>query len=395
MGLSGRGVAVRTAGLALLAAACAGLGGCGLLGDKSNIEPPAELVDFDATLNVRQVWSRRIGDGTERLRLGLSPSTDGARIYAAANDGTVAALDADTGRPIWSVDTEHRLSAGPAYGGGLLVVGSSDGQLIALEADSGAMRWIEEVGSEVLAAPAIGSGTVVFRSVDGRLRGLSAANGAELWTVEQTMPTLTLRGNTVPRVTGTVVVSGFDNGRVGAYTLADGSARWEMALAAPSGRTELDRLVDISTGLQVAGNDVYAASYQGRAVGIDLVTGLVIWQRELSSFAGLGVDASNVYVTDDVGAVIALGRRNGNVLWRQEALRLRDVTAPVRFGLGIVVGDYEGYLHWLDPSDGHFLARVKAVSGAISNPPIVVGTTLYVQGDGGTVAAFTVADQEA
>jgi len=386
---------VRTIGFALLALVYAGLGGCGIFGDKSNIEPPAELVDFDSSLNVRRLWSRKIGDGTERLRLGLSPSTDGARIYAAANDGTVTALEATTGRPVWSVDTERLLSAGPAFGGGLLVLGTSDGQLLALEAETGAERWVREVGSEVLAAPAIGSGTVVFRTVDGRLRGFSATDGSEIWTVEQSRPTLTLRGNTVPRVTGTVVVSGFANGRVGAYALSDGTARWEMAIAAPTGRSELDRLVDISTGLQVAGNDVYAASYQGRAVGIDLVTGLVIWQRDLSSFAGLGVDASNVYVTNDLGTVMALGRRNGNVLWQQEALRLRDVTAPVRFGLGIVVGDLEGYLHWLDPGDGHFMARVKAVSGPISNPPIVIGTTLYVQGDDGSVAALTVADQEA
>lgn len=385
---------MRTVAVFLLAVSLLGAGGCAR-GNKSNVEPPAELVEFDSSLSVRRVWSRKVGGGTERLRLGLAPSTDGSRIFAASNDGTVSALDVETGRPQWSTDTEVALAAGPAFGSGIVVVGTSDGELIAIEADSGNERWRREVGSEVLASPAIGSNTVVFQSVDGRLRGLSAARGDELWTVAQTLPLLTLRGSTVPRVTGTVVVSGFDNGRVGAYELNNGEPRWEVAIANPSGRTELDQLVDVSAGLQVVGNDVFAASYHGRAVGIDLVTGLVIWQRELSSFAGLGVDANYVYLTDDFSAVIALGRRTGAEVWRQEALRLRDVTAPTRFGQAVVVGDFEGYLHWLDLEDGRFLARVRGASGRISAAPLVVGTRLYVQGEDGTVAAFEVPDPEA
>lgn len=385
---------MRTVAVFLLAVSLLEAGGCAR-GNKSNVEPPAELVEFDSSLSVRRVWSRKVGGGTERLRLGLAPSTDGSRIFAASNDGTVSALDVETGRPQWSTDTEVALAAGPAFGSGIVVVGTSDGELIAIEADSGNERWRREVGSEVLASPAIGSNTVVFQSVDGRLRGLSAARGDELWTVAQTLPLLTLRGSTVPRVTGTVVVSGFDNGRVGAYELNNGEPRWEVAIANASGRTELDQLVDVSAGLQVVGNDVFAASYHGRAVGIDLVTGLVIWQRELSSFAGLGVDANYVYLTDDFSAVIALGRRTGAEVWRQEALRLRDVTAPTRFGQAVVVGDFEGYLHWLDLEDGRFLARVRGASGRISAAPLVVGTRLYVQGEDGTVAAFEVPDPEA
>lgn len=385
---------MRTFIIVSLAIAFPVLAGCAGKNKKSNVEPPAELVDFEATLAPRKIWSRKVGRGTERLRLGLAPSSDGARIYAASSNGRVSALDPETGREIWSVEVDEALSAGPTFGAGTLVVGTSNGDLVALEADSGEERWRQFVGSEVLVPPAIGSGTVVYRTIDGRLRGCSLADGEELWTVEQTLPALTLRGDTIPRVTGSVVVSGFDNGRIGAYDLTDGEPRWEIAIAQPTGANELDQLVDVGTGLQVVGNDVYAASYHGRAVGIDLVTGLVIWQRDLSSFAGLSVDANNVYVTDDVSAVMALGRRTGSVVWRQEALRLRDVTAPTRFGQAVVVGDYEGYLHWLDPTDGHFLARVHAVSGRISTPPLVVGVVLYVQGEDGTIAAYRMPESE-
>ncbi|RPI63183.1 MAG: outer membrane protein assembly factor BamB, partial [Lysobacterales bacterium] len=317
------------------------------------------------------------------------PATDGARIFAGAYDGQAAAFDAASGDKIWSVETDLPLTAGPGYGENLLAFGSANGDLLVLDAATGEERWRQAIGSEVLAAPAIGAGVVVVRSVDGRLRGFSTATGSMLWNVEQNLPALTLRGNTAPRVAGTLVVSGFNNGRVGAYEIVDGDPAWEVAIANPTGRTDLERLVDVSAGLSIVGNDVYVVGYHGRAVGIDLETGVVLWQQELSSYAGLGADINNVYVTSDFDAVVALERNAGTQLWRQEALRLRDLTAPTRYANTLVVGDYEGYLHWLSPDDGSLLARSRAAGQRITGPPLVVGQNVYVQGEDGTLAAFT------
>ncbi|HEX6997750.1 MAG TPA: outer membrane protein assembly factor BamB [Gammaproteobacteria bacterium] len=375
--------------LALQVAACGVFGG-----GKDSGEPPAELTDFEPSLDVQRLWSTKVGRGTERLRLALRPATDGVRVYAGSHDGEVAALDAATGRRIWRVKTEAALSAGPAYAEGVLAFGTTDGELLLLDAETGTERWRQSVGSEVLAPPAIGPGVVVLRTVDGRLRGFSLDNGQTLWTIAQAPPPLTLRGNTAPRVAGTIVVAGFDNGRVGAYDIQTGEVLWEHTLAAPSGRSELDRLVDISGGIQIAGNDVFVAGYHGRAVGVDLMTGAVLWQQEMSSYAGVGVDVSYVYVTDDVGAVVALDRRNGSQLWRQEVLRLRDVTAAARFADAVVVGDFEGYLHWLDRDTGELVARERAASDRITSAPLVLGESLFVQGDDGTVAAFALEEPE-
>jgi len=357
---------------------------------KEKAEPPAKLVEIKRTLNVHKVWSHKVGGGFERLRLGLHPASDGARIFAGAVDGHVASYDATTGKEIWDVKTKLPLSAGPGYGDGVLAFGSSDGDLIALDAASGKELWRQPIGSEVLASPAIGSGAIVVRTVDGRLRAFAARDGKTVWSIEQTLPALTLRGNSPPRVAGNVVVAGFNNGRVGAYEIANGDQAWEVAIANPQGRTELERLVDVSQGLQVFATEVYVVGYHGRVVGIDMGTGVILWQQDMSSYAGLSADFNSVYVTNDVDAVIALDRRAGAQVWRQEALRLRDVTAPTRFGNAVVVGDYDGYLHWLDTGDGHFVAREHAAKGRISAAPLVVGENVYVQGDDGTVAAYTV-----
>ena len=375
--------------LILAAAALAAVtAGCGR--DNDSGEAPAELQSFDERLEIRRLWSTRVGRSAERLRLGLSPSTDGTRIFAASHGGDVVALDLASGRRLWSAQTNLPLSAGPAYGEGVLALGTTDGELIAIDSETGSELWRRAVGAEVLAPPAIGGEVVALRTVDGRLRGYSSLDGREIWAVVQTVPALTMRGNTAPYVAGISVVAGFDNGRLGAYELASGDVFWEFPVAAPSGQTELDRLVDISAGLQVAGNDVFAVGYHGRAIGVALENGVVLWQQELSSYAGLGVDVSSVYVTDEFSELVALDRASGTPQWRQDALRLRDVTAPSAYGNTIVVGDFEGFLHWLDPRDGSFVARERAASNRIAAAPLVVGPNMIVQSEDGTVAAYAV-----
>jgi outer membrane protein assembly factor BamB len=376
----------------LLALAVVAVGACG---GKDTVEPPAELVAFDPVLDVREAWSRKVGDGSERLRLGLNPASDGTRVFAGALDGTASAIGLDDGELLWTTETGVALTGGPAVGNGLVVFGSRDGLLIALSADGGTVRWQRPVGSELLAAPVIGGDLVVFRTVDGRLTAVSAETGEDVWAIVQIQAPLTLRGSTAPIIVGNMVIAGFDNGRVGAYTLADGVGRWEEQLSNPAGRSEIDRLVDVGVDIEVFGNDVYAANFQGRAAALILSTGDRIWEQELSSFTGLGVDTNFVYVTDDASAIVALSRTNGQEVWRQDDLRLRDVTAASRFRETVVVADFEGYLHWLRVADGSFMARIRAASAHISAQPLVVGPMVVIQSEDGTVAAFEVVEVEA
>jgi len=199
-----------------------------------------------------------------------------------------------------------------------------------------------------------------------------------------------MRGNTAPVISGGAVVTGFDNGRLGSYELTTGDSIWEVVVAVPSGRTELERLIDVSAGLKVVGGEVFAVGYHGRALAISLQNGLVVWQQELSSYSGIGVDLNSVYVTDEYSEVVALDRAAGTPKWRQNALRLRDATAPSAYGNTIVVGDFEGYLHWLDPSDGSLLARERLANGPIYGTPLVVGVNMFAQAEDGTVAAYTI-----
>lgn len=365
--------------------------GCGIFGGDDDDElKPAELLEFKPELNVRRLWSAKLGEGTEFLRIGLSPAGDGNRVYAASYDGKVSAFNPQTGARAWRVETDTILSAGPGVGGGLVVVAGYDGDLIALQSEDGSVAWRTNINGESLSRPLIHNDAVVVYTIDGRLGVYSAFDGSERWNLEQTLPALTLRGSSTPIVVGNYVISGFDNGRLIAMSLLDGAREWEAILTPSSGRSDLERLADVDGAMAAVGQDIYAAGYNGQTAAIAAESGQPLWGRELSSSAGVAADWNNVYVVDNNGEIAAMLRRDGSDLWRQDALLRREPTAPVVFGTSVVVGDFEGYVHFFSNFDGRPVARVRVGKGMISGAPVAIGNHLFVQSESGNLTAFTI-----
>jgi outer membrane protein assembly factor BamB len=355
-----------------------------------DVEPPATLVKFPATLPVKKLWGEGVGGGKKQsvLRLGLGPAVDNGVVFAASHKGEVLAASLDTGRHIWVKKLKIPISAGPGAGAGLVVVGSSKGTVVTLDGATGRELWRARVNSELLSAPAIGEKVIVIRSVDGRLHGLDAHSGKELWSVEQQVPRLSLRGTATPLIAKEVAISGFDNGKVMAVSLNTGDTVWDTALASPHGRTELDRLVDIDSAVRVVGDNVFAAGFQGRTAMLALDSGQIWWGHDMSSYRGLAVDEDNLYVTQSDGIVVALRQRDGSELWRNQKLKLRRLSTPVLTSTAVAVADFQGYLHWLDKTTGELVARERVAKERISNSPVAVGETVVVLTDRGKLAAF-------
>jgi outer membrane protein assembly factor BamB len=368
-------------------AALAVMAGCSK--DK-DVEPPAELTELKATLAVQKLWSEGMGGGGEKLRLTLDVAGEGNTVFAAGRGGDVRALDAVTGRERWQVDTKLAISAGPGVGEGLVVVGTSEGDVVALDASSGKERWKTQVSGEILAPPLVDGDKVMVRSVEGRLRALSAVDGKEQWMVEDPVPRLSLRGTATPVAAGDTVICGFDSGKVMAVTRATGETLWQAQVSTAHGRTELERLSDVDSAVQVSGKDVYAVGYQGRVAMIALDTGQIWWSRDVSSYRGLAIDDDQVYVSSSEGEVVALRRRDGTVVWQQQGLKRRGLSAPAVVGEAVVVGDFEGYLHFLDRATGKFVARERPSSHRIAAPPLVLGDRVYVTDESGHVVAYRV-----
>jgi outer membrane protein assembly factor BamB len=354
-----------------------------------DIDQPAPLSVFNATVRTEKMWTASVADKRAKpLRLGLGLAVDNGHVYAAGHKGVVAAFDLASGRQLWRVKTKLAFSGGPGTGGGLVIVGSTFGDLVALNEADGATRWKVRINGEVLAAPAVSERLIAVRTVDGKLHGLSPKDGHELWTQEQQVPRLSLRGTAYPIMTGDLVLCGFDNGKVAAVNASDGSVQWETTIAPPHGKTEIERLDDVDAAVRVSGADVYAIGFQGRIAMLALDTGQIWWSHEASSFRSLGLDDESLYIATADGEIEALRRRTGTEIWRQKALLHRRLSAAVEADTTIVTGDFQGYVHWLDKATGALAARAATGKVRISNAPVVAGNMVLVINDVGRITAF-------
>jgi outer membrane protein assembly factor BamB len=366
------------------------LGGALVACDKDkDVEPPKALVAINAHVAVERVWTANLGGKDKHLRLALAPAVDAGRLYAAGDQGQVAAFDAASGRSLWHASAKLELSAGPGVGAGLVVIGSLDGQLIALDAATGAQRWQVRTSGEVLAAPVVTTAGVLLRTVDGRLHSLALADGHEQWSNDQAVPPLSLRGTAEPTVVGDTVIGAFDNGKVSAYSLANGDILWDTAVSPSRGKTELERLVDIDGPVVAEGHDLYVVGFQGRVAQIGLDTGQIWWSRDASSYRGLALAGDTLFVTTADSKISALSRRDGTERWTQEGLARRGLTRPVVDGDAIVVADFEGYVHWLDRATGDIVGRIETTKKArVTNAPVEANGMVYVQNDSGQLFAL-------
>jgi outer membrane protein assembly factor BamB len=244
---------------AALVTAVLALASCGIFSSNDDDElEPAELTRIKTTVDVRKIWRANLGGDADFLRVALRPSGDIDHIYAASRDGNVSAFNPESGKRLWRTGLDIELSAGPGFGSGAVAVTSSDGGLIVLGASAGEERWRINIGGESLAPPLIHEELIVVLTIDNRMRAFSIYDGSERWSMEQSAPLLTIRGSSTPVVVGSMVIAGFDNGRLIAVDLQTGNIEWEAPISPPSGRSDLERLSDIDGGIAVVGQDVYA-----------------------------------------------------------------------------------------------------------------------------------------
>jgi len=371
---------------------------------KENIQPPTPLAkDFKATVQVTRLWHASVGDGAGRSGARLRPTVVGGVLYADSTDGKLAAFDAATGKTLWSKSSrthgwfgwgdkkrkDATYAGGPSVDGDLLAVGTLDGHVYGVNAKDGSPRWEAELDTEVLASPVIVGDTVVVRGGDGRIYALDGSTGKRRWVYDQgTVPLLSLRGNGPLLVANGVVFFGSDDGKLVALRLDNGAKLWEQRLASGEGRTEIDRLDDADGAILLEGSTLFAAAYHGNLVAVDGPSGRPLWSRPFSTFNSLALGGNAIYGVNDDSQVWAFDKSGGADMWKNDALKYRWLTAPEVQGDYVVVGDMEGYVHWLQVGDGALAARERLSKKAIRAQPLVVGNTVYVEDVEGHIAAY-------
>jgi len=367
------------------------LGGCSWFGSKDEINPPAPLVEFVSQFQPQNLWQVKTDVQLEDNFLKLRPVIFEQQLIVATPEGDVESLNLENGQKLWSTRLKFSLTSGAGVGEDLVLVAGRKGEVIALSVADGKELWRTQVSSEVLSPPQAARGIVVVRSVDGKLSALSAKDGSNLWSYQRQVPLLSLRGTSAPIIDGSVVYAGFDNGRLSALNLDDGKPLWEVRLSHPSGRSELERMVDIDADLQMFRDVLFITGFQGRTVAVDILNGEVLWNKDTSSYTGLAVDSLAVYLSDSQSHIQAFDRYTGRILWKQDKLQYRHLTAPVSQGDYIVVGDFEGYVHWLRKDDGQFVARSETDKSGLRVAPIVTDNGLVVLTNDGRLSLLQIA----
>ena len=382
--------------LVLTLLAALGAGGCQTVTDSydrwfgSGRKPAAkvaELPPLQNAIKTQVAWQSNVGAAERSI---FFPAVDGNTVYAAAANGTIAGYQANTGTQTSRFATGQKLAGGVGAGGSVIAVGTARGEVMAYD-PAGKQLWAAQVAGEVLAPPEVSAGLVVVRAGDGRIYGFDAKTGTRRWLYERTTPALSLRSYAGLVVERGGIFAGFPGGRLVALQMTSGLVGWEGLVAIPRGTTELERVADVTSNPVIDREQVCASAFQGRTACFEANTGKTMWARDVSSVAGLAMDQRNLYITDDRNAVVALTRDAGASLWKQDKLFGRALTGPLSFQRYVIVGDFQGYVHFLSRDDGSFVGRIATDGSAIGAAPVALDiSTFLVQTRNGGLFAIRI-----
>lgn len=347
---------------------------------KDNAEPPSPLMDIEQRLPVSLAWKTNTGAGIQTASYNMRPLLVQNQIFSVNTEGLVKSIDTESGKVNWSAETGVAAITGLAGTTEVILASSRNGDLNAYNIllDGLELRWSTRLKGEIRTQPLIADAQVFVRTVDGKLSALSLSDGSIQWTVTRRVPALSLTGNSQPLIRGGLVIAGFDDGKISAFNRVDGRTVWETTVSHPSGRTEIERLVDIDGQFIIEDGIIYVSSYQGKLAAIQAIDGNLLWSRKFSSYQTIVADEDALYLSGDNSHIWSIDRRTGSAFWKQEALHARKITAPLLTGDKLVVADLEGYVHWLDKSDGTIRGRIRPTESRHIAQPLGWGDKIMV-----------------
>jgi outer membrane assembly lipoprotein YfgL len=362
-------------------AGCSFLHSLPLIGGHAEKPKPAELQANPNLLGVRQAWTAQLPP----VAFPLEVHVDGTTVYLAGSDGTVAAIDAASGRELWRASASAPVAAGVGSDGKLAAVITRTNEVVAFA--GGKQVWRQKLGAQAYTAPFVAGGRVFVLAGDRSVTALAGQSGRKLCTQSRPADALVLRQSGVILAVGDTLVVG-QAGRLAGLNPTNGSIRWEAPVATPRGINDIERLVDLVGRVSREGNVVCVRAFQAAVGCVDASRGQMLWTQKANGSEGVHGDAGSVYGTESDGKVVAWRRDNGRRAWSVDTLLHRGLTAPLALGRSVVVGDSFGFVHMLSRENGSLLNRLATDGSAIAAAPVVAGNTMVVVTRKGAVYGF-------
>ena len=342
---------------------------------------PTALEANPNTLRVKEVW--RVMSGPSAAPLAMRVVGD--RVITASSQGDITAVDATSGQVTWRVALGAALSAGVGTDGEYVAVVTRDNYLVVLR--EAKEIWRQKLVSVTLTAPLVAGARVFLVSADRTALAFDASTGRKLWTQQRSGESLLLGQAGILMAMGDTLVTS-QSGRLVGLSPQNGSVRWDVSVAVGRGVNEVERLVDLVAGTSRMGDDLCLRAFQTAVACVDTANGKTRWNKSASGATGLGGTTDAVFGTESDDKVVAWRRSDGERLWVNERLRFRGLSTPLAANAALVLGDAEGFVHFLSLQDGTLLARVATDGSPVMGSPIWVANTWVVVTQRGAVIGF-------
>ena len=244
-------------------------------------------------LNKKKIWDRKIKDVTAGLIVVDS------FLIVSSSEGTIYALDINTGETGWEYHSETRLAAPPSSNGDLIVQATDGGQLLALDASDGEEVFVTELEAPVLGAAAIDD-KIYLADYSGNVYALELDSGEVVWKNK-----LDAKFWAAPTLAGGLLYVGSTDGKFYALNTDNGEIVWEF--------TPGDV---IRSSAIVVGDYVLFGTMSGILYCLRAEDGLISARRELAGailFSPVS-DGRHIFVATAKGELLCLGSNSSSSL---------------------------------------------------------------------------------
>ncbi|HEV7400510.1 MAG TPA: PQQ-binding-like beta-propeller repeat protein [Solirubrobacterales bacterium] len=246
-----------------------------------------DLVAVDARSG-KQVWTRKLAGHLES-----SPMAVGGTLYLGTDKTNVVAVRASDGKVLWQFNSPAAIKASPSFHRGRIFVADYESGIFCLDASDGKLLWRTNTSKVppfgeggFYSSPAIAFGRVYAGRDDGTVLALDEKTGEVDWS----FPTnnFVYGSPAVARVPGTpptVYIGSYDE-HFYALDALTGKQRWRYDVGGPVPGTAT-----------VIGHTVYTSSFKTReAIGIDVRSHRKTFELKQAGYTPMVSDGRRLYL---------------------------------------------------------------------------------------------------
>lgn len=312
---------------------------------------------------------------------------NGTTVFAV-NENQLVLTNFDSGEVLKSFELEtSRIISGVSVGYNTFLYADADGIIYAHDSNSGDLKWTKELEDVVLSEILITSTAVYVQTSSDVLYGLNLQNGETQWSKKAQAPLLSIRGTASPIAFEGLIFTSFSNGRLAAVREVDGIQLWEKPISRLKGSTELEKLMDADSKAVPINEDIFVANYNGSLTRFNIRNGEKVFSVDHSTLKPIVLHKSTITSINTDQEIIGFNAINGTEIWRSQKFKNRDITDLILYDNRLYFGDFEGYIHEINPENGMITGLVKTELKSIKQIAIY-SDKLIVQDTDGSISGF-------